>query len=296
MTDRSVPPTVSVVVPVFNDEAGVLACLEALRKQTWPTEKLEIVVVDNESKPPLSITETYPFEVRVEVCEKPGSYAARNKGAEVARSDVLAFTDADCVPNSEWIEQGVAALLKGEERHIVGGEVEIAEPAKRSGTALYQHETGFYQRENIWQKGFSATANLFCTREQFRHIGSFDERLLSGGDREWAWRAAKKGFTVIFEGRAIVSTAPRSTLWTAIRQARRTTAGRYYLHKHRMDHRGSEAITPHRSSWDSLRWIITRSQLTWSERIKVLCVAVVIKFAKAVEKMRLWFGIQPERR
>ncbi|WP_353057092.1 glycosyltransferase family A protein [Microbulbifer sp. VAAF005] len=36
-------------------------------------------------------------------CKKPGSYAARNKGVELAEGDWLIFTDADCLPDSKWI-------------------------------------------------------------------------------------------------------------------------------------------------------------------------------------------------
>jgi glycosyltransferase involved in cell wall biosynthesis len=45
---------------------------------------------------------------------RPGSYAARNTGIELARGDILAFTDADCLPAADWIEHGLAALQRVE--------------------------------------------------------------------------------------------------------------------------------------------------------------------------------------
>src|SRR5690606_21992846 len=123
------------------------------------------------------------------VCRTPGSYAARNEAVKAASGSVLAFTDADCEPAPDWISAGVAELQRLSDSSIVGGEVRFAEPAKRSGTALYQMSVGFQQEENIRDRGFSATANLFCSYATFMRIGPFNELLLSGGDREWAWRA-----------------------------------------------------------------------------------------------------------
>lgn len=288
-------PLVSAIIPVFNDQEGIEACLNALSAQTYPVECFQAVVVDNGSNPAIHLDGNYPFHVKLEQCKVPGSYAARNAGARLAAGEILAFTDADCVPCPEWIERGVAALLAGEGWHIAGGEVEIIELDLRSGVALYQHATGFHQRANIERKGFSATANVFCTMRQFQAIGPFDERLLSGGDREWAWRAAKQGISVVFEERAIVNTPPRTTLGSAIRQARRVAAGRHYLRKYGLDHLGPEAVAPHRSLWQSFLWILARRQLSFPEHCKVLYAAVVIKAATVIETIRLRLGGKAER-
>lgn len=289
-------PDVTVIVPVFNDAAGVLSCLGALAGQTYPADRFEVVIVDNGSTPPLILPETFAFTVRVTRCETPGSYAARNAGVKAAAGKILAFTDADCIPRPEWIEQGVIRLSREGGRCIVGGEVRIVEPAERRGVSLYQFVTGFSQRENIEQKGFSATANLFCPVREFMASGPFDERLLSGGDREWAWRSARSGFRVVFEKHAVVETRPRTSLRAAIRQARRVAAGRKFLREHGLDHIGPQALAPHRSPLQSIRWILRQRQLSWWERIKVLQAATLLKGAGHIEAMRLHFGGSAERR
>lgn len=287
---------VSVIIPVFNNQEGIKTCLDVLRNQVYPAGCFEAVVVDNGSTSAIRIDESYPFHVRLERCEVPGSYAARNVGARMATGEILAFTDADCVPCSEWIDRGVQAILTGKGQRIVGGEVKITEPHLRSGVALYQHATGFHQQANVERKGFSATANVFCTMEQFQTIGPFDERLFSGGDREWAWRAIRRGLTVVFEQRAIVSTPPRTTLRSAIRQARRVAAGRHYLRKYGLGYLGPKAIAPHRSLWESFYWILTRQQFSYLERLKVLYAAVIIKTTTVIETARLRLGGKAERR
>lgn len=289
-------PLVSVVIPVFNDAVGVDACLTAIQRQEYPLERLDVIVVDNGSTLPVSPRTDYGFTLRVVRCSTRGSYAARNAGSRVARGSVLAFTDADCIPDTGWLAQGVRTLLRFQGRYLVGGDVRIVLPETRSGTALYQYEIGFGQESNITHKYFSATANLLCTKEQFAAIGPFDERLLSGGDREWSWRARAKGIPVQFEPASAVYTQARTTLNGAIRQARRVAAGRMMLRELGLQHAGPAALERHRSACDSIRWILTRRNLTLPERGRVLFAAVIIRFADMIEQLRLSFGASPERR
>ncbi|TVR66476.1 MAG: glycosyltransferase family 2 protein [Candidatus Competibacteraceae bacterium] len=71
-------------------------------------------VIDNASKPPLRLNPTVADFARIVVCPTPGAYAARNAGIAAARGEVLAFTDADRIPDRNWIRAGVAALAGAE--------------------------------------------------------------------------------------------------------------------------------------------------------------------------------------
>jgi glycosyltransferase involved in cell wall biosynthesis len=289
-------PFVSVIVPVFNDPTGIKNCLMALSLQSYPAARFEVIIVDNGSSPPIATPPLLPFRGRVEVCGKSGSYAARNAGAKIASGDILAFTDADCIPCVEWLTAGVAELGKHDNKCIIGGDVHISAPTVRTGVALYQYATGFQQKENIVNKGFTATANLFCTERQFAVVGPFDERLLSGGDRDWSWRAAQAGFGLAFAQLAFVDTAPRISLRSAIRQTRRTTAGRKHLRQHGLNIQGNNALSPHRSIGESVAWILKNTDLSSRERLKVLAVASILKGVSWLENLRLSLGGKAERR
>src|ERR1700730_1412047 len=103
-------PDVSIIIPVFNQTNELLRCLRALEAQTYRTGCFEVVIVDNGSDPPIDqLTEPFPF-VRCIREPKPGSYAARNRGIEASRAELLGFTDADCVPADTWLERGVRAV------------------------------------------------------------------------------------------------------------------------------------------------------------------------------------------
>jgi hypothetical protein len=179
---------------------------------------------------------------------------------------------------------------------MVGGEVILTSPSAPTGTALYQIDIGFCQKENILNRGFSATANLFCTRDQFERIGKFDERLFSCGDREWAWRGASNGIGVCFEPGAQVNTAPRSSLRDAIRQARRVAAGRQQLRELALEHQGAVAAKRQRTALQSALWIFSLHHRSFLQKLKILFAAVMIGGAGRLERIRLRLGATPERR
>jgi len=287
---------VSVIVPVYNDLAGVLRCLQGLSGQTYPASHVHVMLVDNGSTPALRVEGAYPFEFEVLRCETPGSYAARNAGAKMARGGVFAFIDADCVPDPDWLAAGVAALERGEGQYVVGGEVRVLPPEPRTGVGLYQYLVGFQQEENIRRKHFTVTANLFCYAEQFQRIGAFTESLMSAGDLEWGQRARDASVAVMYASSAAVVTRPRASMSAAIRQARRVAGGRKYLRDRTWNPAEPELLKPHRSALTALRWIVGRTELSRWERCKVLWAALVIRLATAVEYLRLSLGSRPERR
>lgn len=289
------PQLISVIIPVFNDAAGIARTLEGLSRQTWPVDSIEVIIVDNGSEQPVVLSEEYPFSVKIIRCDTPGSYAARNAGAAAAKGDFFAFTDADCIPCKYWLERGIVALVEGKGKWAVGGEVLFIPIDSPSAVALYQMTTGFGQESNVREKGFTATANLFCTKAQFEKVGPFDERLLSGGDREWAWRASKHQISMNYQPDAIVYTTPRNTLTGAIRQARRVVAGRAGLRKLGLAHIGDTAVAKQRSAWESVRWILANRKLSVWDRLRVLSVAVLIRGAAGIESLRLVLGAKAER-
>jgi glycosyltransferase involved in cell wall biosynthesis len=285
----------TVIVPAFNNQRALDACVQGIASQSFPLSLIELIVVDNGSTPPLELPEFTSLRMRVLRCQKPGSYAARDTGARQARGDILAFTDADCIPDATWIESGVNALQQAGVGAIIGGEVKFIDPPTPTAVSLYQAIVGFQQRENIEYRSFSATANLFCSRGTFERIGDFNETLLSGGDREWCWRAKRLGIPIIFNQEAIVRTYPRTSLLGAVRQARRVAAGKRHLESY-PDVVPENGVAPHRGRLESAAWILRHPNLGLWERLKVVGVAVLIRVATQIELIRIRLGGAPERR
>src|SRR6185437_12388918 len=84
------------------------------RQEAIADVTVEVIVVDNgSSDASRDIASGHPAVTRVVTESRPGSYAARNAGLAVATGDLIAFTDADCLPASDWLRHGFAAVARG---------------------------------------------------------------------------------------------------------------------------------------------------------------------------------------
>jgi glycosyltransferase involved in cell wall biosynthesis len=93
--------TVSVVIPVKDDDAELRRCLRALTLQTRPAD--EVVVVDNGSTD-ASQAVAREFGARVVRCERPGIPAASAAGYDTATGELILRLDADCIPAATWVQ------------------------------------------------------------------------------------------------------------------------------------------------------------------------------------------------
>jgi glycosyltransferase involved in cell wall biosynthesis len=221
---------VGVVIPVYNDWPGLQHCLQALARQTYPSDLLRVRVVDNGSndwpQQPL-----FPLPAEVIRHAKPGSYGARNQAALGWAVDVLAFTDADCEPHPEWIAAGVKALQLGSAPpRLVAGRIELVplRPDQPSLGEQLDQILGFDQERTVRRAGFGVTANLFVPRALFDQLGGFQRRTRSGGDRDFCQRAVTAGVDLLFCQEALVSHHAREWCDLVLKQ-RRIIGGRLAL-------------------------------------------------------------------
>ena len=102
---------VSVIIPVLDNVAGLCQTLSALDNQTYPQHLYEVIVVDNGSQENIAEAIAQFKQVKITYEPHPGSYIARNQGISLAQGTILAFTDSDCIPNPDWLANGVAQLI-----------------------------------------------------------------------------------------------------------------------------------------------------------------------------------------
>ncbi len=220
-------PLVSIVVPVRNDPIGVRRCVGALRRQSYSRECLEILVVDNDST---NDTWEVICELGVKALRETSvrnSYAARNRGLAESSGDVLAFTDADCVPHERWVEAGVRSLLD-EGAHLAGGRVRFDLGFKPTGAEIWDSITNMQMADSIRARGVAKTANLFVRREVVDAIGAFPTAAPSGGDVAWTARATAAGFRLVYAADAEVR-HPTRRLGALVRKQMRVGVGQASL-------------------------------------------------------------------
>jgi len=224
-------PVVSVIIPVFNDSQRLQICLEALENQTYPANMYEVIVVDNGSDKAVEKIVGHFVQASVVVENRPGSYAARNKGVSSAKGEVIAFTDSDCIPKRDWIENGVVNLLHDFNCGLVAGRIELffKNPEKLTTVEQYERLKAFPQKEYIDKKHFGVTANIFTLKSVFKKVGLFNENLKSNGDLEWGQRVFLFGYNQVYEKDSCVAHPARSSFRQLHQKIARVTKGGHTL-------------------------------------------------------------------
>ncbi|HHP7246001.1 MAG TPA: glycosyltransferase [Elainellaceae cyanobacterium] len=319
-------PFVSVIIPVFNDSERLKLCLQALENQTYRRSHYEIIVVDNGSddiEAVKAVVARCTDAIAVQELT-PGSYAARNKGISLAKGDVIAFTDADCIPTTSWIERGVQHLLGTPNCGLVAGNIEIFPKDANYPTAveLFEIATAFPQEQHLKTLKYGATANLFTFKSVIQHVGHFNHDLKSGGDLDWGRRVYTLGYQQVYAESVQVAHPARASFNQMQQKVIRLAGGHYDLLDRNLYHffckdsflfritnlnlfpptmlrslmffviLGQDMIPP-------VMYIITAFRSprlkSLNEKIKVALVIVFVRYTSAWAKIRLRVGGSPAR-
>ncbi|HEY9663926.1 MAG TPA: glycosyltransferase, partial [Allocoleopsis sp.] len=155
---------------------------------------------------------------------KAGNNAARNRGIAVAKGEIIALTDADCIPHPDWLSAGVQALQMHPLAGIVGGQIEFFFEGDRPTTVEYADSICYLQQPvYVSRDHYAAGANLFTLRGVIETVGGFEERLLNLGDKEFGQRVYEAGWQVMYCPEAIVYHPARTTLQQLLEKTRRQT-------------------------------------------------------------------------
>lgn len=206
--------TISVVVPHLNQPEALRRCLTSLAEQAHDmVTDTEIIVVDNGSTElPVDICRTFPA-VRLVQEPDPGPGPARNTGVQRSTGEILAFIDADCIADRNWIKSLHDALTAACSPQIVGGDVRIAmpDPARPAMLEAYESIFAYRQKNYIEQQGFSGTGNLAMHRTVHRAVGPF-AGIDVAEDRDWGHRATRLGFRIAYLPQMIVYHPARQSM------------------------------------------------------------------------------------
>jgi glycosyltransferase involved in cell wall biosynthesis len=300
-------PFVSVIIPVYNDAERLKLCLEALENQTYTKTGYEVIVVDNASDEAADIKGVVAqFGQAIAAYENtPGSYAARNKGISLAKGEVIAFTDADCIPASDWIEKGVEHLLDVPNCGLVAGKIEIffKDPTRLTTVELYESLMALPQQEFLEKHQYGATANVFTWRKVIKDVGAFDPSLKSSGDVEWGQRVHSYGYQQVYAEDTCVAHPARYSFKELYKRTLRHIGGTYDLQTRRY----SSYLKRNQMFISSLFLNLTPPlQFTfkvfrnpvikkWKHKLKISLVMFFIRYVSAWELMRLKFGSVSER-
>ncbi len=216
---------VSIIVPFRDGPDSVLSCADALLRQDTHRE-YEIVFVDDgsrEADAARTLQERCSSERRLRLLQQEhrGPAAARNTGASQARGEYLLFTDSDCEPTPEWLEEmckplddgaaGVKGVYRSEQDSWVARLVQV------------EYEEKYNYMERFDEIDFIDTYAAGFPRAVFERYGGFDERFPSPSveDQEFSFRLAAGGERMCFARRAVVTHRHVESLWGYARKKAR---------------------------------------------------------------------------
>jgi glycosyltransferase involved in cell wall biosynthesis len=194
---------ISVVVPAHNAEQTIGLCVQSLLNQRGAKGPYEIIVIDNNSTDDTPrILSKYKNRIKILSERNRGSYCARNLGIRNAIGDILAFTDADCVADREWLAH-LAKAFEDKRVKLVGGSIR----ASATGSALLRYCDVFCHPQEMFFRSsppFFATSNMSVRKPGKGRAVLFDESLQSGGDVEFCSRMVDGRSEMLYEPRAVV--------------------------------------------------------------------------------------------
>ena len=209
---------ISVVVPTYNQAALLARCLTALQAQGVPAGTFEVVVVDDgstDATPELLRRQAAAWPaLRVLTQANAGPARSRNRGLSAARGGLIAFTDSDCEPASDWISRVINAFAAHPQATGIEGRVTTDDARVTPFTHQVENPSG----------GLFCTANVAYRREVLERVGGFDEDFFYGHeDTDLALRVESLG-PIVFDPAVHVVHPPvpvsfgklvrRPTVWT----------------------------------------------------------------------------------
>ncbi len=210
---------VSVIIPNYNGRPYLPTCLSALDRQTYPREALEIILVDDASRDDsvAYVRETFPH-VRVLPLERNSGLAvACNRGAAIARGEIIALLNNDTEVEPDWVAELVRALeehpwagaaaskmLLFDRRnvlHSAGDMVGLDGIPRNRG--VWEEDRGQYDEDRVVFGGCGGA--VAYRREVWEALGGFDEDLFMYlEDVDLAWRMQLRGWGTVFAPEARV--------------------------------------------------------------------------------------------
>ena len=197
--DREKAPSITVIIPVYNGMSTLPKCLESLERQDYP-RPLEVIVVDDGSSDGSGdYAESKGCKVIRQRNQGPG--VARNKGADIASGELLVFTDADCVLDSDFVTELVMPVM---EEGVAGSQGMFYSRQKNIIARFIQLETSerYNRKTQAEYIDLLATFAACYRRDVFLENGGFNDNY-SSEDAEFSFRLTDRGYKMVLAPKAM---------------------------------------------------------------------------------------------
>lgn len=178
---------VSVIIPVYNGAPFLAEAIHSVLRQNY--ERLEIIVVDDGSTDDTAdVAARFAARIRFVQQDNRGPSAARNRGLEMARGDVIAFLDADDLWPGEKLNRQLDYLRRHPQTEVVTGRVQVMKLAAGTGERVFEDFADPLVSVNLG-------AALY-RKSVFQTVGLFDPAMRYSEDVDWFMRARERGVRI----------------------------------------------------------------------------------------------------
>lgn len=179
---------ISVIIPVYNSERYLTEAIESVLRQSVPPQEI-IVVDDGSTVETTSVINNFSNKVRYVYQKKSGVAAARNRGLELSKGDLIAFIDADDIWLKNKIELQLHLIHQNPKVELIIGFLKRV--FKKDNKDLFKVFDGDESGIFVMQLG-----STLIRREVFRKVGNFDEGMKMSEDLDWFLRVRESGVNV----------------------------------------------------------------------------------------------------
>ncbi|MDV6263450.1 glycosyltransferase [Rhodococcoides yunnanense] len=219
-------PSVSVIIPVGAFDTMLAAQLRALADQDFAGD-FQVVLADNSDSNELrTYLETCEFSdalstAYVDASQAKGAAHARNRGADAATGELLAFCDADDVVHRDWLS---TLARMATDYDLVGTAVETSSLNGKRALSWTPSLAPEHQGRTAFRP-FAIGASMACRAEVYRALGGMNNEFAASQDVEFSWRAQLAGHSFRFEHEPKVSYRLRDRLGPLLHQSYRAGYG-----------------------------------------------------------------------
>jgi len=226
-------PKITVIIPAYNAEKTIKKTLDAVLSQDLSKNRFEIIVVNDGSTDNTKKIVSKFKKVKLVSIKHSGPAVARNRGAKVAKGEIIAFTDADCVPKNDWLKNLISPFKKSETVGVAGTYETLNKNQFMARFIGYEIEQRHESMKKLASIDFVGTYNCAYRKSIFRKIYGFDESFLvaSGEDPELSFRMKKAGHKIVFRPKAIVLHSHPDTLKKYLKQKYNRAFWKVFLYK-----------------------------------------------------------------
>jgi len=205
--------TVSIIIPTFNGASRIGPCLDALLRQKGAAQKVEILVVDDGSTDNVAEIVGRYSDVQLISQANAGPAAARNRGVLEASSEIVIFTDDDCIPASGWLG-AMMAPFEGLDVVGVKGAYRTRQKQLIARFVQIEYEDRYRRMSKFPNIDFIDTYSAAFRCDKFLEVGGFDADfpMACAEDAEFSYRMSARGWKMRFAPDAVVYHTHPATL------------------------------------------------------------------------------------